>query len=207
MPKCAICKNKFIAKYFNQKSCLEVECILAYLKIYSDIKAKKEAKEKYIKIKTQATQWDNKLQTKTQEIARLIDNGMPCLARNTINCQMHGGHVHAKGGSHQCRYNLHNIHRQSAQSNKWFNDSDLLRQGITNEYGSNYLEFIDSLKLTPKRKFTQVELMEIYDIACKVATRLRKANLQYSLSERIELRNNINLELGIYDTEYCIFSL
>jgi hypothetical protein len=45
----------------------------------------------------------------------------------------------------------------------------------------------------------------IYSLSCGIANRLKKAEKEYNLEERIELRNQINLELGIYSEEYCIF--
>jgi len=52
---------------------------------------------------------------------------------------------------------------------------------------------------------TPWEYQMFYSLACGISNRLKKAEKEYSLEERIELRNRINLELGIYSEEYCIF--
>jgi hypothetical protein len=164
---------------------------------------KKKAQTKVLKEKT--TNWKNKLQTKVQEIARLIDKGLPCLSKGTDKCQLQGGHVFAKGREKQMRFNLHNIHRQSAQSNKWENDDVNFRKGIINEYGQQYFDFIENLKQTPQPKHAEIEYMEFYQSACKIANELKKLGKTYLLQQRIELRNKINLEIGIYQEQYCIY--
>lgn len=145
-----------------------------------------------------------KLQRKIQEIVRLIDKGQLCLARN-IRGRMQGGHIYAKGGNSQMRYNLHNIHRQSAHSNKYKNDDGLLREGIIYEYGQPYMDFISSLKQTPSPKYSNIEYGEFHLRACEIALRLKKEDLWYSKEDRIKLRNEINIELGIYDEIYLLF--
>lgn len=164
-------------------------------------------KEKTKIAKAKVTKWNEKLQGKVNEIARLIDKGLPCLARNFTNCQIHGGHVFARGGNSSIKYNLHNIHRQSAQSNKWQNDDGLLREGIVKEYGQDYMDFISGLRRTEPLNFKNEEYHTLYLKASKMANNLRKT-LNYPLTEkqRIELRNTVNKELGIYADEYCNYA-
>lgn len=164
-------------------------------------------KEKTKVAKAKVTKWNEKLQGKVNEIVRLIDKGLPCLARGFNNCQIHAGHVYARGGNSSIRYNLHNIHRQSAQSNKWQNDDGLLREGIVKDYGQRYMDFISELRRTEPLKFKNEEYHQIYLKASKIANNLRKT-LSYPLTEkqRIELRNTINKELGIYSEEYCDYN-
>lgn len=83
------------------------------------VKKENNAKDKMAKEKIK--KWDKILRTELQKIARLIDYGLPCLARN-ISGQVHGGHIFATGGNKTISYNLHNIHRQSAHSNHFQND-------------------------------------------------------------------------------------
>jgi hypothetical protein len=169
--------------------------------------------EKEIKKRVESIKVDNmevfkeRLQTKIQEISRLIDKGLPCLATKAIPKQMHGGHVFARGGNSYMAMNLHNIHRQSAQSNHFQNDDGLMKEGLKNEYGEDYLEFVSNLRRTPNPNLNNMEYASIYKKACKVANKLINLNQEYSLKKRIELRNEVNLELGIYDKEYCVFNL
>ena len=207
MPKCKICDEPFVKTRPIQPTCLSSTCMYAYAIAYANkrIERKKKAETKVLKEKT--TNWKNKLQTKVQEIARLIDKGQPCLSKKTTNCRFNGGHVFAKGREKQMRFSLHNIHRQSAQSNKWENDDANFRKGIIDEYGQRYFDFIESLKQTPQPHYKEIEYMEFYQRACNVANYLRKLNKEYTLQERIELRNDINIEIGIYEEKYCVFTL
>jgi len=175
--------------------------IFAKRKIQVVSKREKETKKE---LKEKTTNWKERLQDNVNKIVRLIDKDLLCLARNQRG-KINAGHVFARGGNQTIRYNLHNIHRQSAQSNHWQNDDGLLREGIIKEYGSNYMDFIASLRQTPQIKYNDKEYKDIALKASKIALRLKKLDLNYSLTERIELRNKINLELGIYEPIYCTY--
>ena len=162
-------------------------------------------KVQHKKDKEAAKNWSKELQVKVNLIVRLIDKGLPCLATNRIPKQTHGGHVFARGGNQTIRFNLHNIHRQSAQSNHFQNDDGLLREGIVKEYGQEYMTFIADLRRTPQLHITNEQYHQIYKLASKIALRLKKADNEYSLEDRIRLRNSINKELGIYENVFCQF--
>lgn len=169
-------------------------------KISLTVKKEKEKKVKE-KMKSNVTNWKDKLQTEINKIVRLIDKDLPCLARKKFG-QMHAGHVYARGGNSNMRYNLHNIHRQNAQSNHFQNDDGLLREGLINEYGSDYMEFITSLKSTPEINLKNKDYEELTEKARKIVLRLKKEDKTYNTVERIEMRNKINVELQIYDYNF-----
>lgn len=161
----------------------------------------KEKKDKFVDYKT-------KLQEPINLIVRLLDIGLPCLARNYHPGQMHAGHVFARGGNQYIRYNLHNIHRQSAQSNGKQNDDGLLREGLVNEYGQDYMDFISELRQTPKLEYLHHEYKSFYKHACAIANELkRQGRIFPTIEERIFMRNEINNQLGIYDQKYCEFKI
>jgi hypothetical protein len=161
---------------------------------------KLEAKEK----KDKLVNWRKKLQTNVQLIARLIDKDLPCLARKT-NSAIQGGHVFAKGGNSTMALNLHNIHRQSAYSNKYLNDDGKLREELVIEYGNDYFEFIKNIRTHKPLKFSNKEYQEIYFLSLEISNMLKKKGITYELEERINLRSQINITLGVYDHEYCEF--
>jgi len=211
MPRCIECKKKFKPKYFLQKFCLENEtCIDASVKYVLEFNSQKAIEKRHKELKSEvenAGVFKERLQTKIQEICRIIDKGLPCLATNIHSKQIHGGHVFARGGNSYMAMNLHNIHRQSAQSNHFQNDDGLMKEGLKNEYGDEYLEFVSNLRRTPCPNLTLIEYGPIYKKACKIANKLNKLALTYTIKKRIELRNEINLELGIYDVEYCVYHI
>ena len=204
--KCKNCKQPFAPKYTTlEKYCVEVDCRIA--EALEKVRHKKELEEKKVKQKMvdNTTNWKAKLQTEINTIVRCIDKGLFCLARNKGG-QIHAGHVYARGGNTTIRYNLHNIHRQNAQSNHFQNDDGLLREGLVKEYGQEYMDFIGDLRRTPKLEYKDFEYKGFYIRAHDIAMRLTKLNLEYSLKNRISLRNKINEELEIYDQEYCQFN-
>ena len=135
----------------------------------------------------------------------MIDAGQPCLARGHHAKQMHAGHVYSRGAYPSMRYNLHNIHRQSAQSNHFQNEDGLLREGVVKEYGQRYMDFLSELRRTGALKYTNDEYRYIYVKASKIALDLRKNGNVFNKAERIIKRNEINLQLNIYDKEYSIY--
>lgn len=180
-------------EYLNKK-------IIPRGKKLNDEKQKRKRNEE----KSLSQDWSKKLQTEINKIVRKIDSGLPCLARNVLG-QMHAGHVYARGGNQTIRYNLHNIHRQSAQSNHFQNDDGKLREGLVSEYGQEYMDFISDLRRTPAIKYTNAEFRKLTEKAREILKRLNKDDRYYTLSERIELRNRCNVELGIYEIEFCRF--
>lgn len=186
-PKAIKTFNKFLIKH--KKDC--------------DAKKKKEEKQ----IKNDIVDWKSKLQIKINEIVRLIDVGLPCLAKGIHANQMHAGHVYARGGNQTIRYNLHNIHRQSAQSNHFQNDDGLLREGLAKEYGQEYMDFISELRQTPHLEYKNHEYLEFTKRASKIVLELKKRGLTNDLKDRIKLRNDINNKLEIYDKKYCEFKI
>ncbi len=169
-------------------------------------KAKKKAeKERDRVMRENLTDWRAKLQQRLQEIARLIDIGQPCLALGYHAGQIHGGHVYSKGSNKTISLNLHNIHRQSAQSNHSHNDDGLLREKLAIEYGEGYLDFLGGMRACPALKYTNSEYMKMYRLANDIANLLKREGKNYDVHGRIKLRNEINISLGIYPEEYCIY--
>lgn len=176
--------------------------------IKNKVEFEKKQRAKRRRLKEDITDYKKKLQTKINQIVRLIDADLPCLARNYHPKQMHAGHVYARGGNQSMRYNLHNIHRQSAQSNHHQNDDGLLREGVVREYGQDYMDFISDLRSIPPLKFSHEEYKILYKHACETYNLLKKQNKTYNDPiQRIEMRNAFNDALGIYDQKYCYFKI
>ena len=213
MKKCKNCLDKFEPKYSSfEKYCQKEDCRIVMAietvkknKLAQEKKAAQKWKEEKKILSDKTKNWKNELQTEINKIVRLIDKDLPCLARNKGG-QIHAGHIFSRGSSPTIRYNLHNIHRQNAQSNHYQNDDGLLREGLINEYGLDYFEFISNLRQTPKLEYKDFEFQEFTLKARKIVLRLFKLNLNYSLKNRIILRNKINIELGIYNEKFCNFS-
>jgi hypothetical protein len=170
---------------------------------------KKELRVEKMKAKESLIDYRKILQFEVQKIARLIDFKCLCLARNIVPRQAHGGHVFSRGSNANFALNLHNIFLQSAASNHFQNDDGLMRDGVVRVFGSDYLDFITSLKSTPVQKYTNEDYKLFLQKARQIIKQLTEWNNQLqqprSATSRIHLRNWVNVELGIYANEYCNF--
>lgn len=211
--KCKYCKEWYEPKFSSTEPCPNYECRLLCLeankpKIEKGInklrKAQKRAEKESI------IDYSKALQKEVQLIARLIDYKCLCLARNIIPIKSDGGHLFSRGGNVNIKYNLHNIFLQSAASNHFQNDDGLMRDGVVRVFGVDYLEFITSLKQTEITKYSNEEYKAILANARVISRRLKEENKDLitfrTPKERINLRNKINIELGIYSERYCIYN-
>lgn len=215
--KCRICKSQFIPKNNFIPVCDEIDCKTQYAMSVVEkqkVNSQKEAKKKSTEEKKKMTidiMSDDKyrssvLQPVINEIARLIDFGQPCIATENYGKE-NGGHYISVGANRTICLNLHNIHIQSFESNHWKSgDTIKYQSGIRKVYGEPYLEFMDGLQKHPPIQLRKKEMIELYEIACKIRLKLRKNTAIRTPKQRIELRNQINLELGIYQEEYCVFN-
>lgn len=170
------------------------------------IKAKKEVKQKQAKQTSQAKKEllsvdgyrAKYLQPKINQIVRLIDYGQPCIATGTTIGKMNAGHCITTGASRTLSLNLHNIHIQSFHSNHHKSGDELkYMEGIIKTYGLKYWEFMRSLHQI-NIKFAKHELVDAYENAKKIFNELNQAKQTYTPSERIELREQLNKEIGLF---------
>jgi len=148
-----------------------------------------------------------RLQKEVNAMARAIDYGLPCLARNYHPNQMHGGHIFSVGSAISMRFNLHNIHRQSAQSNHHGNEDGLLRENLRKEYGEAYFEFLQGMRGVDLPSLPASDWMRILKDA-REAKRYIQEEVKEPLDRlaRIELRNSVNQDLGIYNNQFSTFN-
>jgi hypothetical protein len=177
----------------------------------SQVRAKKivvkRRKAEWRKQKLARIPFTQKLQQEINHIARLIDVGRPCLARGIHARQMHAGHVYSRASTPSAKFNLHNIHRQSARSNGSQVEDAKMFDGLRAEYGLQYEEFIRGFKRIPALKFSNEEYQAFYRKAREIRKRLMQEGKTLGTEERIKMRNNVNKEINLYDTEYGQYRL
>lgn len=145
------------------------------------------------------------LQPIINEIARFIDYGQPCIATGNFGI-MNGGHYFSVGSNRTTALNLHNIHIQSFESNQdKGGDSTKYRLGLIESYGEKYFEFVECLKRHKPLHLTKSDMIDISLKAASIRNNLKTNLEQKTQFERIDFRNKINLQLGIYDKEFCEF--
>lgn len=197
---CIECYPKWVLNTEEGQATIPDIAKRAKIQVQKDIKARDKAKKAIL------TNWKNKLQTKVQEIARLIDKDLTCLATGKTG-QMHGGHLWSKGANTECRFNLHNIHRQCAHSNTYNADEHLMWIGLENEYGFFYKEFVHNLRGQEVPQFSNDAYKRKYKIACSIVNELKQQRKPIDAATRINLRNNVNALIGIYSKAYGEFDV
>lgn len=147
------------------------------------------------------------IQPKINKIARMIDQGHPCIATGNFG-KMNGGHYISVGANRTTALNLHNIFIQSFESNH-FKSGDTLKyqNGLKQVFGEEYFEFVESLKSTPPIKFTKEDFKQILPRLKKISQILENDDEIRNPTERIRLRNWANKELGVYKNEQSEFKL
>lgn len=203
MPRCKNCKDKFEAKYFLQKFCLDKdECIKAFAKYAKDKEEKSKPKSKRV-LRPDLYIRENKedLQDAINKIARLIDKGTGCIdCGNKSSKIWDGGHFRSRGAHPALRYNLHNIFNQSRACNS-FKEKDKTEyiNGIISTYGEEYYKKVDSLYHDyPKLGLRPDDYPAIVKEARKIVRELEKLDMKYTAEHRIALRESYNKRLGIY---------
>ena len=148
------------------------------------------------KLKSKRT-WEDELQKEINQIVRLIDGKFRIDGARTG--KIDAGHYVARGSNATIRYNLHNIHNQSVHSNRWKSgDTIKYQDGLKKTYGLEYFEMVESLRQTPPIKLSIETIREKISIAKAIVRELKELANNYDAKERIELRNELNMRIGIY---------
>lgn len=169
-------------------------------------KRKKETQAKKINLLSKDGYRKKYLQPVINEIARIIDNGQPCIA-NENQKVTDGGHFISTGSNRQTALNLHNIHGQSRNSNSFQGGEDLkYYKGLIKRYGQEYADFCDSLRQS-KAKHTKQDYIEAFKRAKAFRLAISKKNAIYDNQHRIELRNQGNQFIGLYELKYSQFKI
>jgi Bacteriophage Lambda NinG protein len=206
----AECRKKFEPTTPNQRVCSFV-CSIAAIRQQNTIKKyikeekkiqKKIDKAKKIDIMSVDAYRSKVIQPLVNKVARLIDYGLPCIATGKHG-KINGGHYISVGANRSVCLNLHNIHRQSFESNH-FKSGDNVKymEGIIREYGQDYADLVKGLHRI-KRKFQKVELMVMKDTLKDIIKELEAENKTLkeprSPEQRISLRTYYNMQLGYYE--------
>ena len=201
--KCKHCKNEYVPRASTQTSC-SWQCAISLTNIAIQKKYDKEAKvqkaEMKERIKT-SSDYKGDLQKIVNHIARLIDEGAPCISSGRSSGKMSGGHRWACGGWDNLRFNLMNIWIQSFHDNHHLSGNPSGYDKFLKEAG--IYELVMDLNVTyPMMRWKDYDIKEKIVIARQIVKELKEANQVDSLPRktdlRIELRVKYNKLLGIY---------
>lgn len=202
------CYSNWLLNSENGKIKMEKSIIYAKKKVEKENKKAQSEKDSRTKIEIMSNDKyrANYVQPIFNEIARIIDFGESCIATGNFG-KMNGGHYVSVGSNRTTALNLHNIHIQSFESNHHKGgDPRKYRLGLIERYGNDYFEYIENLQGHKALHLTKGDLIELAKKAGEIRSELKRDEEQRTPKERIELRNKINIQLGIYDPEFCEFN-
>ena len=202
--KCKVCQEKFIPIQFAQNVCSSI-CAIKHSK---NLKLAKELKdwkvEKAIlknKLKT-LSDYAKDLQKEVNTIVRLIDKDTQCISTlKPLNNKYDAGHFYSVGSNPTLRFNLDNIHAQSVYANQYLSGDQMnYLNGLSEVYGSDYKEYVISLKSVYKvLKLSKEDYTDKITVARGLIKWLKLQDRKFTVPERIELRKKFNDSIGIYN--------
>ena len=204
---CMNCYPDFILNDERGKIIMQKSMITAKKTVHKEqIKKQNEERQKTkIELMSPDKYRAEHLQPIINEIARIIDFGQSCIATGNYG-KMNGGHYVSVGANRTTALNLHNIHIQSFESNHHKSGDPIkYRLGLIERYGNDYFEYVQYIQQHKALHLTKGDMIAIALKAAFIRNELKRNEEQRSPKERIELRNQINLRLGIYDPQFCEF--
>jgi hypothetical protein len=161
MPRCKNCKEKFEQVRFNQKFCLEADCVRVWVeseKAKQWKKTKQKAKldlmtlSDYLKLAQQVfNKWIN-----------LRDNGLPCISCDKpITGRVNASHFWNANNHYNVRFNEDNVHSSCITCNQFLSGNLLeYRTRLISKIGEQRFNILEA-ESKKTRKFTIEELKEI----------------------------------------------
>jgi len=161
--RCKNCKQKFEPIRFNQKYCLQHECLKAAVVDFQQKQWKETKKRMKTELKT-TQDWLKEAQTIFNKYIRLRDEGLNCISCNKPirKGNVDAGHMWSAGGHSNLRFNEFNVNAQCSRPCNKDKSGDInnYRLGFIKRYGADKLSDLDSIAHI-ERKFTKDELKEI----------------------------------------------
>ncbi len=160
MPRCKNCKNKFEQVKFNQKFCLEPECV----RVWVESEKAKQWKKTKAKAKQDLMTLSDYLKLAQQvfnKFIRLRDKDELCISCQKPPLKKNCGHFFNANNHWNVRFDEMNCHLQCEHCNTYLSGNLLeYRTNLINKIGnSEFLKLEDEARKT--RKFTKDELKEI----------------------------------------------
>jgi hypothetical protein len=162
MPRCKNCRNKFEPIRFNQKYCLESECVKVWVAIEKEKAWKKTKAVKKVELMT-LQDWIKITQVTFNKYIRLRDKDNVCISCQKPAKKENAGHYFNANNHWNVRFDEDNVHLQCEHCNTFLSGNLLEYQGhLINKLGvEKYDALVERARKT--RKFTIEELKEIIE--------------------------------------------
>jgi len=158
--RCKNCKEKFEPIRFNQKYCLQHECLKAAVVDFQQKQWKETKKRMKTELKT-TQDWLKEAQVVFNRFIRERDQGQLCISCNTIPKKKNAGHYYSQGGHSNVRFHEDNVHLQCEACNTYLSGNLLNYQiGIEKRIGAEKLIELQG-KAHIEKRWSVEELKEI----------------------------------------------
>ena len=158
--RCRNCKEKFEPIRFNQKYCLNEECIRVFVE---EAKAKTWKKTK-AKLKADLMTLQDYLklaQITFNKYIRLRDKGNVCISCQKPPKKENAGHFWNANNHYNVRFNEDNVHLQCEHCNTFLSGNLInYRENLLKKIGAEQFNILE-VEAKKTRKFTKEELKEI----------------------------------------------
>ena len=140
MPRCKNCKQKFEQIRFNQKFCLDPECVKVWVAEAKDQNWKKTKKKMQADIET-VQELMKAAQIVFNKFIRIRDKDQPCISCGSkLENKFDAGHYFSSGGHKAVTFDEDNVHGQCVACNQWKHGNLIQYQiGIEQRIGGDRL--------------------------------------------------------------------
>ncbi len=160
MPRCKHCKEKFEPLRFNQKYCMNEECV----RVWVETEKEKQWKAKKTRLKKELMSlqdWLKLAQMTFNKWIRHRDKGMSCISCGNEPKKANAGHYFSQGGHSNVRFHEDNVHLQCEHCNSFLSGNLLNYQiGIEKRIGGERLIALHEIAHETK-KWTIDELTDL----------------------------------------------
>ena len=119
MPRCKHCKKKFEPMHFNQKYCMETECLKVWVEKVKEVQWKKRKRRLKEELKT-TSDYIKEAQKWVNRFVRFRDKDKPCVScGSALTGKYDAGHFFSAGGHASTRFDPRNIHGQCVFCNQY----------------------------------------------------------------------------------------
>ena len=161
MPRCKNCKNKFEPIKFNQKFCLEPDCV----KVWVETEKQKQWKKTKAEKKSELMTVQDYVKIAQQVFNKYInerDKGLPCIScGKPIKGRVNASHYYNANNHWNVRFDERNVHSSCITCNQFLSGNLIeYRFKLIDKIGSKLVDELDA-EARKTRKFTIEELKEI----------------------------------------------
>ena len=159
--RCKNCKQKFEPIRFNQKYCLQHECLKAAVVDFQQKQWKETKKRMKTELKT-TQDWLKEAQTIFNKYINLRDKGLPCISCDKpITGRVNASHFWNANNHHNVRFDEDNVHSSCITCNQFLSGNLLeYRTRLCSKIGQERFDELEAKRHVTK-KWTKDELKEI----------------------------------------------